>query len=166
MSWKSIASAGLFIVPVAVTFTDKIACASQVIGISMQPSLNPDYHKGKTDWLLQNKFALRKLKRGDIVTFIAPYNPNETAVKRVIGMEYDFVRPKKNRKVLHFIRKGHVWVEGDNSEHSRDSNNYGPISMGLITAKATHVIWPPNRWQKLDTVEIESSRVVKSSYHS
>ncbi|KFM78284.1 Mitochondrial inner membrane protease subunit 2, partial [Stegodyphus mimosarum] len=31
-----------------------------------------------------------------------------------------------------------------------DSNFFGPVSVGLIIAKASHIVWPPSRWQKLE----------------
>lgn len=151
-------------IPVTVTFTDKVACISQVVGVSMQPLLNPDYNRGKTDWVLQNRIAVatHDLHRGDIVTFITPYDPKQLAVKRIIGLEGDLVRTKKDKHTGIRVPRGHVWVEGDNSKYSHDSNNYGPISASLVTSKATHVIWPPSRWQKLDSMEIESDRVIKA----
>lgn len=49
------------------------------------------------------------------------------------------------------INRGACWVEGDNRRNSVDSNSaYGPISRGLIFGKATHVIWPPEQWRRLD----------------
>ncbi|XP_053378029.1 mitochondrial inner membrane protease subunit 2-like [Mercenaria mercenaria] len=162
--WRTGLKMGLFVVPVTFTFTDVIASLSQVVGVSMQPLLNPDYDKGKTDWVLQNRMAVanHNLNRGDIVTFITPYDPKQLAVKRIIGLQGDSVRSKKDRHVRTMVPVNHVWVEGDNSEYSHDSNNYGPISMSLITSKATHVVWPPSRWQKLDSVEINSDRVLKN----
>lgn len=163
--WRSVVGAGLFVVPVTVTFTERVASVSQVIGISMQPLLNPAYlyNRGKTDWVLQNKLALsfEGIRKGDIVTFITPYDPRQMAVKRIIGMEGDLVRTRKDRDTSIIVPEGHVWVEGDNCRFSKDSNTYGPVSASLITSKATHVIWPPSRWQKLDSVEIETDRVVK-----
>jgi len=38
-------------------------------------------------------------------------------------------------------------VEGDHIGRSMDSNLFGPVSLGLITAKATAIVWPPGRWQ-------------------
>lgn len=35
------------------------------------------------------------------------------------------------------------------------------VSISLITAKATHIIWPPSRWQKLNTSELDCDRVRK-----
>jgi mitochondrial inner membrane protease subunit 2 len=40
------------------------------------------------------------------------------------------------------IKPGHFWVEGDHFENSLDSNTFGQIPLGLLTAKATNVVWP------------------------
>jgi hypothetical protein len=38
-----------------------------------------------------------------------------------------------------------LWVEGDNSANSVDSNNHGPISKKLMMGIAEYVLWPPSR---------------------
>lgn len=45
------------------------------------------------------------------------------------------------RKVI-IVPKGHLWLEGDNSENSIDSRTYGPVPMGLIQSKATFRLYP------------------------
>ncbi len=80
----------------------------------------------------------------------------------------------KHCKVV--VPKGHCWVEGDNHsksmdrsfKHSQnllfmsifiyviiikilfDSNIFGPVALGLISAISLYIIWPPNRWKKLE----------------
>ncbi|XP_017170751.1 mitochondrial inner membrane protease subunit 2 isoform X2 [Mus musculus] len=56
----------------------------------------------------------------------------------------------KNRLVK--VPRGHMWVEGDHHGHSFDSNSFGPVSLGLLHAHATHILWPPERWQRLESV--------------
>lgn len=46
------------------------------------------------------------------------------------------------RSRLIYVPKGHVWLEGDNSENSRDSRNYGPVPAGLIVSRAMVRLWP------------------------
>ncbi|KAI9792034.1 MAG: hypothetical protein M1835_008088 [Candelina submexicana] len=70
------------------------------------------------------------------------------AVKRVIALEGDTVYPRE--PYPHTIARvpvGHVWVEGEDPDprHNADSHTYGPISMGLITGKITHILWPIER---------------------
>ncbi|KAI4789460.1 hypothetical protein KUCAC02_032828, partial [Chaenocephalus aceratus] len=53
----------------------------------------------------------------------------------------------KNRFVR--VPDGHFWLEGDHHGHSLDSNSFGPVSVGLLHGRASHIIWPPNRWQRI-----------------
>ncbi|XP_050179930.1 mitochondrial inner membrane protease subunit 2 isoform X2 [Myiozetetes cayanensis] len=123
---------GFFVaVPVTVTFLDRVACVARVEGASMQPSLNPGGRQA-SDVVLLNHWSIRNydVQRGDIVSLVT------------IGYK------KKYVKVPH----GHIWVEGDHHGHSFDSNAFGPVSLGLVHARATHILWPPQRWQKLQPV--------------
>ncbi|XP_076187024.1 mitochondrial inner membrane protease subunit 2 isoform X2 [Aptenodytes patagonicus] len=123
---------GFFVaVPVTVTFLDRVACVARVEGASMQPSLNPGGRQA-SDVVLLNHWSIRNydVQRGDIVSLVT------------IGYK------KKYVKVPH----GHIWVEGDHHGHSFDSNAFGPVSLGLLHARATHILWPPQRWQKLQPV--------------
>lgn len=55
------------------------------------------------------------------------------------------------------IPPGHCWIEGDHTGHSLDSNTFGPVSLGLMTARAKFIVWPPSRWQCI-TTEIPQQR--------
>lgn len=39
---------------------------------------------------------------------------------------------------------------GDNSDHSRDSREWGPVIRSQIVGRASCVVWPPARWRWLD----------------
>ena len=91
--------------------------------------------------MLENGMVSPKsLKRGDLVTYISPLDPTRVVCKRLIGLPGDVVcvdptgrlAPSTEHVV---IPKGHVWFIGDNAEMSRDSRQYGPVSMGLIRGK-------------------------------
>ncbi|XP_024912086.1 mitochondrial inner membrane protease subunit 2 [Cynoglossus semilaevis] len=136
--WRYIRAfaSGLFVaVPITVTVLDRVAYVARVEGASMQPFLNP----------VRNY----EVQRGDIVSMLSPKNPQQKIIKRVIGLEGDFIRTLhyKNRYVR--VPGGHLWVEGDHHGHSLDSNSFGPVSVGLIHGRASHIIWPPNRWQQI-----------------
>uniref|UniRef100_A0A8C0J2U7 Mitochondrial inner membrane protease subunit 2 n=1 Tax=Chelonoidis abingdonii TaxID=106734 RepID=A0A8C0J2U7_CHEAB len=79
----------------------------------------------------------------------SPKNPEQKIIKRVIALEGDIIKTigYKNKYVK--VPHGHIWVEGDHHGHSFDSNAFGPVSLGLLHARATHILWPPRRWQKL-----------------
>ncbi|KAI8504313.1 Mitochondrial inner membrane protease subunit 2 [Branchiostoma belcheri] len=79
----------------------------------------------------------------------SPRDPEQRIIKRVIALEGDTVKTRtyKNRYVR--VPSGHFWVEGDNFGHSLDSNFFGPVSVGLMHARASHILWPPQRWQRI-----------------
>jgi inner membrane protease subunit 2 len=78
-------------------------------------------------------------------------DPYDYVIKRLVGVEGDVVVGStfsRHRPVN--VAAGSCWVEGDNRKSSVDSYSaYGPIPSGLIFGKATHVIWPPSRWRRL-----------------
>lgn len=44
------------------------------------------------------------------------------------------------------VPKGHVWLEGDNSDNSMDSRYYGPVPMGLIQSRVFCKLLPFNEF--------------------
>ena len=68
-------------------------------------------------------------------------DPPEYVIKRVIALEGDEVETSAASSVV--LKRGAAWVEGDNALNSIDSNTYGPICLGLVVGKASHVVWPP-----------------------
>ncbi|XP_068170127.1 mitochondrial inner membrane protease subunit 2 isoform X2 [Antennarius striatus] len=142
---------GFFVaVPVTVTFLDRFACVARVEGASMQPFLNPE-GGSKCDVVLLNRWSVRnyQVERGDIVSLLSPKNPQQKIIKRVIGLEGDFIRTLSYKNRFVRVPDGHFWIEGDHHGHSLDSNSFGPVSVGLLHARASHIIWPPKRWQQI-----------------
>lgn len=133
---------------------------------SLSPDAN---ETGKQDWVIIRRYGLtRDLKRGDVVTFWKPHRPDEISIKRVVGLPGDTVYPHRGYAVEKSTGKrlglmdglpevdaedvegemeegkivvphNHVWVEGDNWRKSYDSNDIGPISMGLLDGRALRV---------------------------
>ncbi|GFO44080.1 mitochondrial inner membrane protease subunit 2 [Plakobranchus ocellatus] len=91
----------------------------------------------------------------------SPKNPSEWLIKRVIALEGDQIKSSGCFEESVNIPRGHCWVEGDNRLCSLDSNNFGPVPTGLITAKATRVLWPPDRWGRLEKREVGADRVTE-----
>lgn len=155
-------------------FNDYIAEVTSVNGRSMSPTLSPDFHEtGRRDFMIWSKWQpTKELKRGDIIMYDSPKDPESCAVKRVIALAGDTVvldrrrRPgrddegevneneivaKRNWDALGgkvTVPFGHIWVEGDNWRKSFDSNHVGPISKSLIVAKAVCIIAP---WERMGT---------------
>lgn len=142
--------------PIGVTILDLIGYVARVDGISMQPALNPD--KTSTDYVFLNRWAVRSLniKRGEIISLVSPKDPDQTIIKRVVGIQGDLVATIGYKVRVVRVPDGHCWVEGDHTGHSIDSNHFGPVSLGLITAKASCIVWPPSRWQHIKSSLPES----------
>ncbi|XKL68665.1 hypothetical protein PGB90_006434 [Kerria lacca] len=147
--WKNFVKPVVVGISITVTFIDKIGYVARVDGKSMQPYFNPN---GVTDYVYLSHWTIRhfEIHRGDIISFISPKNPNHRIIKRVIGISGDTIRSFKTDEIVN-IPNGYCWVEGDHIGNSLDSNHFGPLSLGLITAKATFVVWPPSRWQRIKT---------------
>lgn len=131
---------------ITLTVCDNIMTVAVVSGESMCPTLNPVGGRFSDLVLVSKcKCGISSLKHGDLVTLTSPRNPKETLVKRIKGMEGDYVetRSYKTRHVI--VPSGHLWIEGDNSERSVDSNSYGPVSQNLVTGKLLFVLWPSFR---------------------
>ncbi|XP_064607091.1 mitochondrial inner membrane protease subunit 2-like [Liolophura sinensis] len=139
-----------FALPATVTFFDVVGYVAKVEGASMQPVFNPQGQRSM-DYVLLNKWAARnyEFQRGDIVSLVSPSNPDQKIIKRIVGLEGDRIRPLSHDESVVSIPEGHCWVEGDHHRHSLDSNLFGPVPVALITAKASHIVWPPRRWQRL-----------------
>lgn len=76
---------------------------------------------------------------------ISPRNPDSCLIKRIIGLEGDVIESRGKNQSFVQVPEGYCWIEGENHSQSMDSNFFGPIPLGLITAKASHIVWPLNR---------------------
>ncbi|KAF7845376.1 mitochondrial inner membrane protease subunit 2 [Senna tora] len=143
---------------ITVTVSDRYVTIVPVRGGSMSPTLNPktssSFGKISDDYVLVEKFCLEKYKfsRGDVVVFrgiiqkrnCSPMNHKETHIKRIVALPEEWFGAHRNYDVLK-IPEGHCWVQGDNAASSMDSNSFGPIPLGLVRGRVTHVVWPPQR---------------------
>lgn len=138
-------------IPVGVTLVDCFGYVARVEGVSMQPALNPD--TGVTsDFVFLSRWRSRSFAyhRGDMVSLVSPKDPNQKIIKRIIALEGDLVATLGYKRRLVRVPEGHCWVEGDHTGHSLDSNFFGPVALGLVTARAEQIVWPPKRWQHLE----------------
>jgi len=52
----------------------------------------------------------------------------------------------------HPSTQGRCWVEGDNAAESLDSQSaYGPVHLGLLEGRVTHIVWPPRRFRRVES---------------
>ncbi|XP_054153803.1 mitochondrial inner membrane protease subunit 1-like [Oppia nitens] len=106
-------------------------------GSSMEPTLHDN------DIILTERFSsvfTKNYNRGDVVVARCPTNPNTLICKRVVAVAGDSIRQGFFSQIV--IPRGHVWLAGDNTNHSTDSRVWGPIPIGLIVGKAVLKVWP------------------------
>lgn len=118
----------------------------------MQPSMNPDSNLGWRDLIFVYKWGKKTpgaIKVGDVVVTRSPDDPSRMLVKRVLGVGGDEIIPRPGSRYPAGkkckIPPSHVWLEGDNI-HSIDSNQFGPVSLGLLVGKGTKIVFPPSRY--------------------
>ena len=142
--------------PVAVTISDLVTSVAIVNGDSMQPTLNPcgDGFRNR-DVVLLDKVT--KPEKGDIVVMRSPESARQLVVKRLIGKDGDWV--KRRSGGLAHVPKGKIWVEGDNKDTSVDSERFGAVPISLLKAKASHILWPPSRWCRLERRSASKDRL-------
>lgn len=86
-------------------------------------------------------FGYNQIGIGDLIIAKNPTHPKLNICKRVIGIEGHRL-PFEYRQLKKFVPAGTVWVEGDNTQISRDSRNFGPLPIGLIQGLVVARVWP------------------------
>lgn len=136
------------------------------------PSMEPTLRTG--DKLLVNRvgFMVDDLEYGNIIEFHSPEDENVDFIKRVIAVEGDtveiidskvYVNGKQlteeytstNGETEFFtdsyweIKKGEVFVLGDNRPNSNDSRSFGPINKDSIVGRAFFRAFPLKKFGKI-----------------
>ncbi|KAI7730246.1 hypothetical protein M8C21_023083 [Ambrosia artemisiifolia] len=146
---------------IGLTVSDRFASVVHVQGLSMSPTFNPPNNSSlglltvngpsTDDHVMVEKRCLTdyKFSHGDVIVFSSPRNYKEKQIKRITGLAGDWISVPFSYDAVR-IPEGHCWVEGDNPTDSLDSRSFGPIPLGLIRGRVTHILWPPQRVQKVD----------------
>lgn len=135
-----------------------VASPVRVEGISMVPSLAPHQRL-----IISPLLARLNLHRSDLVVFNHPHCSTTNLVKRVAALPGDrlcisnqgiFVNKKRIStwtagSCTPFmditIPRRHVFVLGDNLNHSSDSRTFGPVPVTRILGKVVLSYWPFSR---------------------
>jgi signal peptidase I len=130
----------------------------RIESISMEPTL----YRG--EFVLINKIAVfgGDFRRGDVIVFKYPPDPNIQYIKRIIGLPGDQVLVSAGRVYVNgnllsepylmasptyigiwHIPAGSYFVLGDNRNRSNDSHVWGMVPRENIVGKAELIYWPP-----------------------
>ncbi|KAG2554763.1 mitochondrial inner membrane protease subunit 2-like isoform X1 [Panicum virgatum] len=134
-----------------ITISDRYVTLASVTGESMHPTFTAANNVLQGDFVLAEKRCLEKYEfsHGDVILFKCPSNHKELFVKRLIALPGEWVQLPGYPKVTK-IPEGHCWVEGDNAARSWDSRAFGPIPLGLVEGRVTHIIWPPSKISQVE----------------
>ncbi len=133
--------------------------ATRVEGQSMEPNL----HSNQRLVVEKMSYRFHGPERFDIVVLRLPSQGDELLIKRVVGLPGETVeisnghvsvngqvleepfavgetRPGRQSSVV--VPPLHVYVLGDNRNHSNDSRNFGPVPIENIIGRAWLSYWP------------------------
>ncbi|KAJ7783461.1 peptidase S24/S26A/S26B/S26C [Mycena maculata] len=127
-----------------------VGTISTMSGPSMLPTL-----ANEGEVVVENRWSIRfnpsSIQRGDLLTLRSPLDRTRVICKRVIGFPGDVIcvdptglKAPSTEHVV--VPKGHIWITGDNAAYSRDSRDYGPVSMGLIQGRLYARILPLSKF--------------------
>ena len=146
-----------------------VSARVRVDGFSMRPTLEDG------EFLLVDKvsYFFGDVKRGDIIVFHFPLNPDEELIKRVIGLPGDSIVVQNNQVFVNgqllnepyifqaplysgewLVLDDHLFVLGDNRNNSNDSKDWGMLPAENVVGKAVLIYWPPPMWDVLEHPEV------------
>jgi signal peptidase I len=131
-------------------------------GHSMEPSLHD------TELILVDKWSyhFHTPARGDVIVFVAPPNPSQDYIKRIIGLPGDVITIQDTRVIVNgkplkefyvkpenqgnpyasfanrVVPPDSYFVLGDNRDGSSDSRDWGCLPRQNIIGRAALVYWP------------------------
>ncbi len=138
-------------------------------------SMEPNFHDHEYLIIDELTYQLNAPKRGEVVVFRYPHNPQEYFIKRIIGlpgekvkiydggvMIYNSAHPDGIKldedyipgdvKTYSFAEEDAVQLEndeyfvlGDNRGSSKDSRSFGPVSKSYIIGRVIFRGWPFNK---------------------
>ena len=137
-------------------------------GDSMSPTFNPERDLRTRDIVLLQK-APADIEPGNIVFLRHPNDRHRLLVKRVIAVSGQVVQPRttttrhpsiyENYAGWLTIPEGACWVEGDEPFVGIDSNQFGPIPIGLVESRVIALLHPFDRISWINSIIPDSSRV-------
>jgi len=146
-------------------------------------SMEPTFHDHQYLIIDEIGYRFNAPKRGDIVVFRYPQNPQEYFIKRVIGLPGERVEIRDGNIYLYndqypegfvldesayladniktydlseeivTLRAGEYFVLGDNRNASKDSRSFGAVNESFLTGRVMFRGWPFNQITVFHTPE-------------
>jgi len=146
-------------------------------------SMEPTFHDHQYLIIDEIGYRFNEPRRGDIVVFRYPQNPQEYFIKRVIGLPgerveiregsvyiyndqfpegfvldesaylADNVRTYNLSEEIVTLRSGEYFVLGDNRNASKDSRSFGAVNKSFLTGRVMFRGWPFNQITVFHTPE-------------
>jgi len=139
-------------------------------------SMEPNFHN--SEYLIVEKVSYRfsEPKRGDVIIFKAPSNPDLDYIKRIIALpgetikitdnviyvngtaikekyipsnDLTLINQDENSSLEKTLGPDEFFVLGDNREHSSDSREFGILDRSKIIGKVWVVVYP---WNNLEII--------------
>lgn len=154
-----------------------VSARIRVDGSSMVPTLN------NGQFVMINRlaytlgdFTTGEVKRGDVVVFHYPRDPEQEYIKRIIGLPGETVEITSGHVYVNgqqliepyiaadarnegewAVPAGHIFVLGDNRNNSQDSRSFGYVTMENVIGRALFIYWPPPDWSIISNPEVEAT---------
>jgi signal peptidase I len=147
-------------------------------------SMEPNFHDHEYLIIDEISYQFNQPKRGDVIVFRYPHNPQEFFIKRIVGLPGEKVKILDGKilvynsahpdgfaldegylpadvKTLNISEEDEVALEsdeffvlGDNRNQSKDSRSFGPVNKSFIIGKVIFRGWP------FDKVKLFTSDIV------
>jgi len=147
-------------------------------------SMEPNFYDHEYLIIDEISYRLGEPKRGDIIVFRYPRNPQEYFIKRVIGLPGEKIEIKNGKVTIYnsqnpnglgleetYLTPGtktysltediigldgdEYYVLGDNRNSSKDSRSFGPVKETFITGRVLFRGWPFNRISLFESPQYE-----------
>jgi signal peptidase I len=145
------------------------------------PGLHLDFGPLNLHW--QKVWCVWSPRRGDVIVFHYPRDPNRDFIKRVIGLPGETVEVKAGKVYIDGqlmpepfgpnpgsytatpvkVGPNEVYVMGDNRNNSSDSHMWGTLPQSYIVGRAWISDWPPRYWAIVPSYDLTNLRAASAT---